>query len=93
MTLYQTNCAIFLLSAACEYTGSRPLGNNYFQLFFGVDYGVRIADGPLAGLLARAVLVLDEHDRIVYAQLVPDIAQEPDYAAVMQVVRGGSATG
>ena len=55
---------------------------------FGLDYGVRIADGPLAGLLARAVLVLDEHDQIVQAQLVPDIAQEPDYAAVMRAVRG-----
>jgi len=55
---------------------------------FGLDYGVRIADGPLAGLLARAVLVVDEHDQIVHAQLVPDIAQEPDYDAVMQTVHG-----
>ncbi|MCX6998606.1 MAG: thiol peroxidase [Kiritimatiellaeota bacterium] len=55
---------------------------------FGLDYGVQIADGPLAGLLARAVLVVDEHDQITYAQLVPDIGHEPDYAAVLQAVRG-----
>ena len=55
---------------------------------FGLDYGVRIVDGPLAGLLARAVLVVDERDQIVHAQLVPDIAQEPDYDAVMQAVHG-----
>lgn len=54
---------------------------------FGLDYGVRIVDGPLTGLLARAVLVLDEQDQVIHAQLVPDIAQEPDYAAALQAVR------
>ena len=38
---------------------------------------------PLAGLCARAVLVLDQNDQVVYAQLVPEITQEPDYAAAM----------
>ncbi len=46
---------------------------------FGENYGVRIAEGPLAGLLARAVVVLDRANRVVHAQLVPEIAQEPDY--------------
>jgi thiol peroxidase len=50
---------------------------------FGDDYGVRIVDGPLAGLLARAVLVLDEDDRVLYAEQVPEIAQEPDYEAAL----------
>jgi thiol peroxidase len=54
---------------------------------FGVDYGVQITDGPLAGLLARAVVVLDERNVVRHAQLVPEIAQEPDYAAALAAVR------
>lgn len=53
---------------------------------FGREYGVQIQDGPLAGLMSRAVLVLDANNRIVYAQQVPDIAQEPDYAAALEVL-------
>lgn len=47
------------------------------------DYGVAIASGPLAGLAARAVIVLDENDRVAFAQLVPEIKNEPDYAAAL----------
>jgi len=43
------------------------------------DYGVLITDGPLAGITARAVVVLDENDKVLYTELVPEIAQEPDY--------------
>lgn len=46
---------------------------------FAKDYGVLIQDGPLAGITARAVVVLDENDKVVYTELVPEIAQEPDY--------------
>lgn len=46
---------------------------------FARDYGVLIQDGPLAGLAARAVVVVDESDKVRYTQLVPEIAQEPDY--------------
>lgn len=46
---------------------------------FGAAYGVRMTAGPLAGLLSRAVLVLDENDVVVYGEQVPEIAQEPDY--------------
>ncbi len=46
---------------------------------FAKDYGVLIEDGPLAGITARAVVVLDENDKVVYTELVPEIAQEPDY--------------
>ncbi len=46
---------------------------------FAKDYGVLIEDGPLAGITARAVVVLDANDKVVYTQLVPEIAQEPDY--------------
>ncbi|HOO73138.1 MAG TPA: thiol peroxidase [Spirochaetota bacterium] len=46
---------------------------------FGRDYGVEIVDGPMAGLLARAVVVLDENGTVIHAELVSEIAQEPDY--------------
>jgi thiol peroxidase len=46
---------------------------------FAKDYGVLIQDGPLAGVCARAVVVVDENDKVVYRQLVPEIKQEPDY--------------
>ncbi|HRY99490.1 MAG TPA: thiol peroxidase [Bacteroidales bacterium] len=49
------------------------------SLDFGQDYGLRMIDGPLAGLLARSVLVLDALGRVVYTELVPEITQEPDY--------------
>jgi thiol peroxidase len=51
---------------------------------FGEDYGVRIIDGPLAGLLARAVVIIDEKGKIAYTQLVQEIAQEPDYDEVLR---------
>ena len=50
---------------------------------FAKDYGVLIDDGPLAGITARAVVVLDEDDKVVYTELVPEIAQEPDYDAAL----------
>jgi thiol peroxidase len=53
---------------------------------FAKDYGILIADGPLAGLCARAVLVLDEEDHVIYAELVPEITQEPDYDKALAVL-------
>ncbi len=50
---------------------------------FAKDYGVLITDGPLAGVTARAVVVIDENDKVVYTELVPEIAQEPDYDKAM----------
>jgi thiol peroxidase len=46
---------------------------------FAKDYGVLIEDGPLAGITGRAIVILDENDKVVYTELVPEIAQEPDY--------------
>jgi thiol peroxidase len=54
---------------------------------FGEAYGVRIADGPMAGLMSRAVLVLDENNVVVHAEQVPEIAQEPDYDAALAAAR------
>ena len=49
---------------------------------FGQDYGVYMADGRLGALLARAVVVIDEGGKVIHTELVPEIAQEPDYEAV-----------
>lgn len=54
---------------------------------FAQAYGVGIVDGPLAGLTARAVVVLDAQNRVLHAELVPEIAQEPNYAAALAAVR------
>lgn len=50
---------------------------------FAKDYGVLIEDGPLAGITARAVVVLDKDNKVLYTELVPEIAQEPDYARAL----------
>lgn len=50
-------------------------------------YGVALAEGPFAGLTARAVVVLDEHDKVTHAELVGEIANEPNYEAVIAVLK------
>jgi thiol peroxidase len=50
------------------------------------DYGVALAEGPLAGVAARAVLVLDAHDKVIHTQLVDEITHEPDYDAALQAL-------
>jgi thiol peroxidase len=50
------------------------------------DYGVAISNGPLAGIAARAVVVLDEHDNVLHSELVEEIGNEPDYAAAIAVL-------
>ena len=46
---------------------------------FATDYGVLMTDGPLAGLMARSVVAIDENGKVVYNQLVPEIVEEPNY--------------
>jgi len=50
---------------------------------FAEDYGVLISDGPLAGVTARAVVVLDANNKVAYIELVPEIVQEPDYDSAL----------
>lgn len=50
---------------------------------FMANYGVEILDGPLAGVTARAVVVLDENDKVIHAELVPEIRSEPNYDAAL----------
>ena len=54
---------------------------------FAKEYGVEMVDGPLAGLLARAVVIIDETGRIIYTELVPEITHEPDYEAALKILR------
>lgn len=58
--------------------------SDYYDHSFGMDYGLRMV-GP--GLLARAVLVVDKDDVVQYVQLVPEVADEPDYAPVLEAAR------
>lgn len=53
---------------------------------FARDYGVLIIDGPMEGLCARAVVVLDENDKVVHAELVPEIGEQPNYQAALQAL-------
>ena len=54
---------------------------------FAKDYGVLIQDGLLAGITARAVVVVDENDKVTYTQLVPEIGQEPDYEKALAAAK------
>jgi thiol peroxidase len=53
---------------------------------FATKYGVLLTDGPLAGLAARACLVLDENNNVLYTELTPEITQEPNYAKALEVL-------
>lgn len=53
---------------------------------FAKDYGVLIEDGPLAGITARAVIVIDEDNNVIHSELVPEISQEPNYDAALAVL-------
>ena len=58
-----------------------------FRNDFGHEYGVQIADGPMKGLLSRALIVVNPEGKIVYEQQVPEIGQEPDYADALKAVK------
>jgi thioredoxin-dependent peroxiredoxin len=73
--------------AAGRFCGAEGIENvktgSAFRGTFTDDYGLRLQDGPLAGLAARAVVVLDENGTVTYTQLVGEIADEPDYDAAL----------
>ena len=74
-----------------RFCGSEGLDNvvpasNFRSSDFGQAYGVTLVDGPLKGLLARAVVVIDATGKVVHTELVPEIAQEPDYDAALAVL-------
>tara|TARA_B100000953_G_scaffold69404_1_gene55837 strand:+ start:471 stop:986 length:516 start_codon:yes stop_codon:yes gene_type:complete len=53
---------------------------------FAKDYGVLITDGPLAGITARAIIVLDEEDTVIHSELISEIADEPDYDTAVKIL-------
>ena len=63
-----------------------PLSDFRNNSSFGEAYGVLMKDGPLQGLLARAVVVINPQGEIIYSELVPEITQEPNYEAVLKVI-------
>ncbi len=73
--------------AQARFCGAEGIENvqsaSAFRDNFGQDYGVTIADGPFAGLLARAVVVIGADGNVAYTELVPEIAQEPNYDAAL----------
>ncbi len=70
----------FALGRFCGAEGiTNVLTGSTFRSSFGEDYGVKMVDGRLAGLLARAVVVIDESGTVVHRELVESIGQEPDY--------------
>ncbi len=61
-------------------------GSTFRSPGFGDDYGVALSGGPLAGLMARAVVVIDADGTVLHAQLVPEITDEPDYDAAISAL-------
>lgn len=92
------NTAVLVIAADLPFAMSRFCGaeglENVVTLstFRGRDfhdkYGVDILDGPLRGLTARAVVVLDEDNKVMHSELVPEIASEPDYQAALDAIAG-----
>jgi thiol peroxidase len=91
----RSNVAVLLISADlpfaqarfCEADGLKnvtPLSS--FRASFGADYGFTMTSGPLEGMTARGVIVLDEQNKVIHSQLVPEVTQEPDYDSVIKVL-------
>jgi thioredoxin-dependent peroxiredoxin len=91
------NTVVLVISADLPFAQSRFCGaeglTNVITLStmrgkeFMQNYGVAITDSVLAGVTARAVIALDENNKVMHAQLVPEIKNEPDYAAVLSAIR------
>ncbi|MEA4995085.1 MAG: thiol peroxidase [Petrimonas sp.] len=77
--------------AAGRFCGAEGLENvvtlsTFRDSSFADKYGVLMTDGPLHGLLARAVVVVNSEGKVVYTELVPEIAQEPDYESAINSI-------
>lgn len=78
----------FAMKRFCEVEGIQhvvPL-SQMRDKSFAQDYGVLIKDGPLAGITARAVVIVNENDKVVYHELVPEITQEPNYEKALAML-------
>lgn len=76
--------------AQARFCGAEGIDNvavgSAFRSSFGEDYGVTLADGPMAGLLGRAVVVLGHDGEVLHTQLVPEITTEPDYDSAVSAL-------
>jgi thioredoxin-dependent peroxiredoxin len=91
------NTAVLIISADLPFAMNRFCGaestNNVTTLStmrgaeFMTNYGVAITSGPLCGVTARAVIVLDENNKVLHAELVPEIKQEPNYDAALAALK------
>ena len=88
MVLTVSNDLPFANSRFCETNGIENVVtlSQLRDREFGKAYGVEIADGPMAGLLSRALVVIGKDGGVVYTEQVPEIVQEPDYEAVLGVL-------
>lgn len=79
----------FALKRFCDGEGITNLipTSDFRYSDFGTEFNAEMVNGPLKGLLARTVFVLDKDNRIKYVQLVPEITDEPDYDAVLDAVK------
>ncbi|WP_027156778.1 thiol peroxidase [Methylobacter luteus] len=74
----------FAQARFCETEGLKNvISLSTFRSSFANDYGVYITDTILAGLTARAIVILDENDKVIYTQLVDEVASEPDYESAL----------
>jgi thiol peroxidase len=90
------NAVVLCISADLPFAQKRFCGaegiknvvnlSTFRETGFGKTYGVTMQDGPLAGLLARAVIVLDESDKVIHTELVDDITHEPNYDSALSVI-------
>ena len=84
------NISVDLPFAVKEFCAAEGLENvkvgSAFRSTFGDDYGVRLLDSKFEGLLARAVVIVDENGQVTYTELVDDIATEPDYDAAVSAL-------
>ena len=77
----------FAFKRFCESEGIENVVNlSAFRSSFGQDYGIEITDGPLQGLFGRGIVVINDQGDVIYNELVPEIAQEPDYDAALSAV-------
>lgn len=78
----------FALGRFCAAEGIKNVETlSDFRGHFGSDYGVTITDSPMKGLLSRAVIVADEHNKVLYTEQVPEITQQPDYSAALAALK------
>lgn len=77
----------FALARFCGAEGlDKVIPASAFRSSFASDYGVKLVDGPLEGLTARAVVVLDAEGKVLHTELVSEVAQEPNYEAALKVL-------